>query len=178
MDIVRFKEIKKRIIVLRDTAVILDSDVALLYGVETREINQAVRNNPRKFPQGYVIDDISVEEYQSLKSNFLILNTSGGRGQHAKYLPKAFTEKGLYMLATILKGEKAENTTVEIIDTFSRIRELSRTIKEIAQESEGEERNLLVEKGGEIISTILVSDLDIASIETSFEINKTEVKTE
>ena len=66
-------------------------------------------------PEGFIIDDISKEEYKSLKSKFLTLKEGTGRGQHRKYMPKAFTEQGLYMLATILKGEKAEDTTVKIV---------------------------------------------------------------
>ena len=80
------------------------------------------------------------------------------------------------MLATILKSEKATEKTIEIIETFARMRELSRTIKEIAYEPEGEKRNLLLEKGGKIVSTILDNDLDVASIETSFEINLAAIK--
>jgi len=67
--------------------------------VETKEINQAVRNNFDKFPKDYIFE-ISKEEHESLRSKFLTLEKQG-RGKHVKYLPKAFTEKGLYMLATI-----------------------------------------------------------------------------
>ena len=103
-DIVKFNSVEEFIIELRGQKVILDSNVATLYGVETREINQAVRNNPDKFPDGYIIE-VSKTELVSLRSKILTLKT-GGRGQHTKYAPKAFTEKGLYMLATILKGER------------------------------------------------------------------------
>ena len=92
---------------------------------ETKEINQAVKNNPAKFPTGYILD-VSSEEYKSLRSKNLTLEKQG-RGQHVKYLPKAFTEQGLYMLATILKGEQATQTTIDIIETFTKIRELSRS---------------------------------------------------
>jgi hypothetical protein len=98
-EVVKFDSIKDKIISVGDTQVILDRDVALLYDVQTKEINQALRNNPDKFPKGYVLE-ISKEEYDSLRSKFLTLEKSG-KGQHTKYLPKAFTEKGLYMLATI-----------------------------------------------------------------------------
>ncbi len=98
-------EVENKIITLRDQQVILDSDVAELYGVQTKEINQAVRNNPEKFPIGYIWE-LSTEETQSLRSKILTLKNLG-RGQHSKYPPKAFTEKGLYMLATILKSPQA-----------------------------------------------------------------------
>jgi hypothetical protein len=84
---------------LRNQQVILDCDVAELYGVETKRINEAVGNNPEKFPEGYIFE-LGNQEVASLRSNFSTLKIAG-RGQHTKYPPKAFTEKGLYMLATI-----------------------------------------------------------------------------
>jgi phage regulator Rha-like protein len=131
-EIVKFNDVSAKMIELRNKKVIIDSDVAFLYGVETREINQAIKNNPAKFPSGYVFQ-LDKEEYHCLKSKFLILNNGGGRGQHVKYLPKAFTEKGLYMLATILKGGKAEQTTIDIVETYAKLRELSRTVSELSE---------------------------------------------
>ena len=90
---------------------LLDSDVAALYGVETREINQAVKNNPNKFPKGYVFE-LYDREIRSLRSKILTANPK------SRVLPKAFTEKGLYMLATILKSERATQTTIAIVETF------------------------------------------------------------
>ena len=107
MEILEQQSVKDKIISLRGQDVILDFAVAEIYGVETREINQAVRNNPNKFPQGYLIE-IGNKEYADLRSNFLIANNPKSRT-----IPKAFTEKGLYMLATILKGERAVQGTVE-----------------------------------------------------------------
>ena len=104
-------EVNGKIITLRDEKVILDSDVAGLYGVETREINQAVRNNPDKFPKGYIIE-LKPSELYALRSKFLIANSEEEDDnlkskistlRKTRVLPKAFTEKGLYMLATILK---------------------------------------------------------------------------
>ena len=96
------------IITLRNQQVILDCDVAELYGVETKEINQAVRNNPEKFPEGYIwaIDD---QEKNELVKNFDRFE----KQKHSSVLPRAFTEKGLYMLATILKSPQAIQTTIE-----------------------------------------------------------------
>ena len=90
-------QVEEKIITLRDQQVILDCDVAELYGVETRIINQAVKNNPEKFPQGYIFE-LDNHEVDFLRSKILTLK-NGGRGQHSKYPPKAFTKKGLYMLA-------------------------------------------------------------------------------
>lgn len=96
-----------KMITLRNQQVILDSDVAELYDVETRDINKAVKNNPSKFPNGYIIELDATEKHE-LVENFHRFE----RQKHSTVNPKAFTEKGLYMLATILKGPKAEETTI------------------------------------------------------------------
>jgi hypothetical protein len=98
---IKFNKVKERIITIRNQQVILDSDVAELYGVETRYVNQSIKNNPDKFPDGYIIE-LTSEEWTILKSKIL---TSSWGGKHK--LPKAFTERGLYMLATILKSPQA-----------------------------------------------------------------------
>ena len=99
-DIVKFNSVEEFIIELRGQKVILDSNVATLYGVETREINQAVRNNPDKFPDGYVLPLTKEEKHEVIK------NFDNPELKYSPVPPKAFTEKGLYMLATILKGER------------------------------------------------------------------------
>jgi hypothetical protein len=96
-DIIKFGEIKDKVISLRGQNVILDSDVAAIYYVETRDVNKAVKNNPDKFPKGYVFE-LDKQELANLRWKFSTANLSS----KARYLPKAFTEKGLYMLATIL----------------------------------------------------------------------------
>ena len=126
MGILENKSVQDKIVRLRGQDVILDFAVAEIYGVETREINQAVRNNPRKFPENYIIN-LDYQEFADLRSNFLIANSPKSRT-----LPKAFTEKGLYMLATILKGDKAIEATISIIEAFAKLRELSRTIGELS----------------------------------------------
>ena len=93
---IRFEDLQDRIIELRSQMVLLDTDVAELYGVETKRINEAVKNNPDKFPAGYIIE-LDKREWESLKSKFST-STKGGKVK----LPSAFPEKGLYMLATIL----------------------------------------------------------------------------
>ena len=103
--IVKYEQVKDKIITLRGKQVILDSDVAQLYGVETRVVNQAVKNNPDKFPKGYILT-LDNQELADLRSKFLT-SSWGGR----RYAPNAFTESGLYMLATILKSERATQTT-------------------------------------------------------------------
>ena len=84
---------------------------------------------------------------------------------------KAFTEKGLYMLATILKSERATKTTIAIVETFTKIRELSRTVAELSQTNNQYEQKNLMQKSGDIISDILGDDLQKTDTETSIELN-------
>jgi hypothetical protein len=100
----------------------------------------------------------------------LILEKTG-RGKHSKYVPKAFTEKGLYMLATILKGQKATQTSIDIIETFAKIRELSRTMAELAKTSEEVKKKSLMRKSGEIIADMLDEEMKTTDTETSIEFN-------
>ena len=168
-EVIKFSQVEEKILTIRNEKVILDSDVAEIYGVETREINQAIKNNPDKFPKGYILN-VSKEEYDSLRSKKMILKKSG-RGQHIKYLPKAFTEKGLYMLATILKSPQATQATLDIVETFAKIRELTRAVVELSAVPEEPRRKSLMQKSGEIIADILDDDLQVTDTETSIEIN-------
>jgi len=104
-NIVKLENIEDKIITVREQQVLLDSDVAEMYGVETKRVNEAIKNNPDKFPDGYVIE-MTDEESENLRSKF---STSSWGGK--RYVAKVFTEKGLYMLATILKSKQAVQTT-------------------------------------------------------------------
>jgi len=169
MDKIFLEKIKNLIFEIRDVQVILDNDVAKLYDVETKRINEAVKNNSDKFPDGYIIE-LSKQEWDFLRSKNSTIK-GGGRGKHTKYTPNAFTEKGLYMLATILKSRKATQTTIAIIETFAKIRELSRTIKAISVVQEEKEKDSLMKRSGEIIAEVLEDDLEISEKETTIEIN-------
>jgi hypothetical protein len=165
MDTVKFSQVEEKIFTLRGQKVILDSDVASLYGVETMRINEAVKNNPEKFPAGYVIKLTKIEK------NEVIENFDNPKIKFSPTLPKAFTEKGLYMLATILKSPKAAQTTIEIIETFAQMRELSRTVAELSEAKDEFTQKSLMQKGGEIIADILGDDLKATDTETSIELN-------
>jgi len=167
-DIIQSNQVENLILTVRGERVLLDSDVATLYGVGTKEINQAVKNNPDKFLEGYILS-VDSDELKVLRSKILTLKK--GRGEHAKYPPKAFTEKGLYMLATILKSPKATQTTIAIVETFAKIRELSRNLGELAKKPGKEKQNALMQKSGEIISDVLGSSLEVSGMETDIEIN-------
>ncbi len=161
-EIVKFNTIEEYILNVRGNNVILDKDVATLYGVETKRVNEAVKNNPDKFPEGYIIgltdDDI-------LRSKISTANAK------SRVNPKAFTEKGLYMLATILKSNKATQTTIAIVETFAKIRELSRTVAELSNVTDDFTQKNLMQKSGDIISDILGDDMQSTDTETTIELN-------
>ena len=169
-SIIKFEQIEDMIVELRGKQVILDMDVASLYGVETRIVNQAVKNNPEKFPEGYVFTTTD-KDLEDIK-NFDILE----RIKFFKSNPKAFTERGLYMLATILKSKKATDTTIAIIETFAKLRELGRTISQMSQPQDKETQQQLVEKSDNIISDIIGDDLKTTETESEFELNFAVVK--
>ena len=164
--IVKFGEVSEKVIRLRDQDVLLDFSVAELYGVETREVNQAVKNNPDKFPKGYIFE-IDKTEFENLQSKFLIANLS----PKTRVLPKAFTEKGLYMLATILKSERAAQTTIAIIEAFAKLRELSRTIGEMSANPDKFQQKTLMQKSGEIMADLFGEDMQTTGTETEIELN-------
>ena len=166
---ITLNDVQGKIITIQNKNVLLDSDVAVLYGVETKEINQAVKNNPNKFPDGYIFS-VDLNELKSLRSNILTLK--GGRGEHVKYPPKAFTEKGLYMLATILKSEKATDTTIAIVEAFAKMRELSNVVAELVKSPDDTQKQAVVmQKSSEILSDMVTRQLQTTGTETSFEMN-------
>ncbi len=134
--------IEDSILEIQGVPAILDSDVAIFYGVETKHVNQAVGNNPDKFPPGYVLP-LSNEEWNGLKSKFLT-SIKGGKTK----IPNAFTEKGLYMLATILKSPQATQTTLAIIETFTKMRQLGRNVKALSEVKSDKEKKELMQKTG------------------------------
>jgi len=100
----------------------LDRDLAAMYGVETRVLNQAVRRNIERFEGDDFMFELSREEYNSLRSQFVILNT--GRGEHSKYLPLAFTELGVAMLSSVLSSKIAIEINRSIMRAFVAVRQM------------------------------------------------------
>jgi len=111
--IVKIENLEEFIIEIKGKKYLLDSDVAQIYGVETRDINKAVVNNPDKFPTGYIVE-LTKPEKVELVENFHRFN----RLKHSTANPKAFAEKGLYMLATILKSQLATQSHHSMVETF------------------------------------------------------------
>ncbi|MDR1671276.1 MAG: ORF6N domain-containing protein [Alistipes sp.] len=167
MELIKLRDVNSRIITIRNQQVILDRDVAALYGVQTRDINKSVKNNPDKFPAGYVFE-LSPDE----KSEVVEIFHHPAQIKLSPTLPKAFTERGLYMLATILKSPQATQTTLAIVEVFSKIRELSREVGELMKDHKNEEKQRsLMQKGSDILSGIIDTDLETTGTETSFELN-------
>ncbi len=169
-DIVKVEQVKNTLVSLRGQDVILASDVAKLYGVETKAINQAVKNNPDKFPDGFVFE-LSKEEWTVLRSKILTLEPTTGKGHHPKYLPKAFTEKGLYMLATILKSPIATQTTLAIVNTFAEVRELKHRLLEVHDTKSQHDKELGMKRIGEILADLIMPDLETTETQSTLEFN-------
>ena len=160
------KEVEARVIELRGQKVILDRDVAELYQTETREINKAVKNNPEKFPDGYCFT-LQPSEKQYVVENFHRMESL----KKSTVEPRAFTERGLYMLATIMKSPRATQTTIAIIDSFTKLRELTRNIEPDNAKQKG-----LIQRTGELLSDLLVDDTDTTKTESTIELNLMAVK--
>lgn len=166
------QDVEKKMIFLRGVHVLLDRDVALLYGVETKRVNEAVRNNPEKFPAGYVFS-LQPAENQYVVENFDRFSSL----KHSTVNPTAFTERGLYMLATILKSPQAVSTTIAIIDTFTSVREMARTMEALQSVADGgEQQKSLLQKSGELMAGIVGDNLSTATTETEIELNFAVVK--
>ncbi|MEO1954719.1 MAG: ORF6N domain-containing protein, partial [Campylobacterales bacterium] len=117
-EIIENQTVENKIFTLRGKQVMLDSDLAKLYQVETKRINEAVRRNPEKFPNDLMFD-MTKEETESLKSQNATFKESLN---NRKYLPKVFTEQGVYMLATVLKSKVATDVTLSIMRTFTKMK--------------------------------------------------------
>jgi len=165
MDMVKFEDVANKVLELRGERVILDSDVAKLYGVQTRDINKAVKNNSDKFPEGYIFE-LNKVEFEDLRCKF-----STAKFAKTRVIPKAFTEKGLYMLATILKSSQATQTTIAIIETYAKLRQLTRKIKELSVTKNKGTQKSLMQKSGGLITEILDDGLKTSGSETTIEIN-------
>lgn len=122
------EQIQSKIYNIRNKQVMLDSDLALIYQVETRQLMQQVRRNIERFPDDFMFE-LTKEEFESLISQ----NVTSKRGGRKK-LPHVFTEQGVYMLATVLKGDVARDVTISIMRTFTKIREFTLSYESLVKE--------------------------------------------
>lgn len=172
-DIIVFESITDKLIKYKEKFVLLDSDIADIYGVATKDINKAVANNPDKFPVGYIMQ-LTKDEKTEVVENFHHLE----KIKYSPHLPKVFTEKALYMLATILKSKQSTKATINIIETFAKIKELSRNINALENAKTQEEQNAIAQNVGDIFEDIIdieprvekIGD-EIIEIENRIELN-------
>lgn len=170
------QKVESMILGIRGENVILDADVAYLYGVETKRINEAVKNNPDKFPEDYmfVLTDEELQVLRSTRSTSNILRSKISTAKvsnKSRALPKAFTEKGLYMLATILKSKKSIEVTFAIIETFVKVRKMKRELVDLHNETD---KNILSDKMNhfsDVLSDIVMPDLETSETESILELN-------
>ena len=126
-ELVSQQLIESKIFIIRSKKVMLDKDLSVLYGVETKMLKRAVKRNIERFPEDFMFQ-LSKEEYvELLRCQFGTLK----RGQHSKYLPYAFTENGVAMLSSVLNSKRAIQANIQIMRTFTRIREMLLTHKEL-----------------------------------------------
>ena len=137
-SIVPAKPIESLILIIRGQRVMLDADLAVLYGVSTKVFNQAVKRNLNRFPEDFMFQ-LTEEEAESLRSQ--IVTSKEGRGGR-RYLPYAFTEHGTVMAANVLNSKRAVQASVFVVRAFVRLREILATHKEIAAKVEELERKL------------------------------------
>jgi hypothetical protein len=112
--------IQNKIFTIRGKQVMIDRDLAVLYGVETKQLKRQVKRNMDRFPNDEFMFELTTEEYNSLRSQFGTLK----RGEHVKYLPQVFGERGVLMLSSILRSESSVNVSIKIMTAFVEMRQL------------------------------------------------------
>ena len=174
-EIITVEGIRNRVYMIRGMQVMLDSDLAEIYGYDLKAMNQQVKRNINRFPEDFMFQIDKDEIPDSLKSQFATLNINENkRGMHIKKLPYAFTEQGIYMLATVLRGELATQQSIFIMRAF---KEMRHYIKQNEQFVTQNEMNMVLSRVSE--NTVRIAgmidhqkkmDKSIAQIETSIEL--------
>ena len=173
MQVTKFGTLEKKLILLRDTLVLLDKDVANLYEMEPKKLRQQLKRNADKFPKDYAFQ-VTDAEVELMVSQ----NVTPSKKQYGGTNPWVFTEKGLYMVATILKSKNALDATFTIIETFARIKELSRNINAIMKTTDEHAQNELAQKSNKILEEIIDIEPDILEDDEDAEIIETHTKFE
>ena len=177
LTLVTAKEVEACMLPIRGQQVLIDRDVAALYGVETKRINEAVRNNPDKFPEGYIFEltEAETEKVKAITAkNDDFADEKFDRktvSSKTRYAPKAFTDRGLYMLATILKSPRATQTTIAIIDTFAKVKELSRCLSVLKEDTDMETKQSLVQRTGTLLNGLIQTDDKESNGNVAMELN-------
>jgi hypothetical protein len=136
-DVIQPEQIEQAILLIRGQRVMLDRDLAVLYGVETGNLNKAVRRNVERFPVDFMFQ-LTAEEAEALRFHFGSLK----RGQHFKYLPRVFTQEGVSMLSSVLRSPRAIQVNIAIMRVFVRLRETLALHRELAHKLTELERKI------------------------------------
>jgi phage regulator Rha-like protein len=145
-ELIPLERIEQKIFLIRGLRVMLDTDLAEMYGVEVKQLKRQVRRNIDRFPSDFMFE-LSKDEYHALRCQFGTLK----RGTHSKYLPYAFTEQGVAMLSSVLNSSRGIQVNIAIMRVFVKLREILSAHKELAYKLTELERR--IEKhGGEIRS--------------------------
>lgn len=161
-----YTKVLESIVEINGIPVMADADVAALYGVETKRINEAVKNNTDKFPSDYMFE-LAVDEAELLRSKISTTKVSA----KSRATTKVFTEKGLYMLATVLKSKQATDVTFAIIETFAKVRQLKRELVVLHKEQDSEKQTNKMHRFSELLSDIVMPDLETTETESTLELN-------
>jgi hypothetical protein len=140
-NLVPLERVERSILILRGYRVILDSDLADLYGVPVKRLNEQVKRNIDRFPDDFAFT-LTEEENEVLRSQFATLKT--GRGEHRKYLPRAFTEHGALMAASVLNSAKAVEMSIFVVRAFVRLRQILASNRQLAAKLNQLERKVAV----------------------------------
>ncbi|MCF6244302.1 MAG: ORF6N domain-containing protein [Sulfurovum sp.] len=173
MKIIKFETLEKKLIKLRDNVVVLDKDVAELYKIEPKRLREQLKRNIEKFPDDYAYQ-VSKQELELMVSQ----NATPSKKHYGGSLPWVFTEKGLYMVATILKSKNALSATFTIIETFAKVKKLSRNINAIMETKDESLQNELAQKSNLILEEIIDIEPDILEDDEDGEIIETTTKFE
>lgn len=167
--------VQSRMLTIRGQQVLLDRDVAALYGVETKALNQAVKRNAERFSDGYIFQ-LDRTEFENWRSQIVTSNLSkeemSGFKMGVRRAPFAFTERGLYMLATVLNSCRAVCATKAIIETYAKVRSMVRDMEALQTEKPGspEQANLL-SRAGHKLAGLIGDNLSTESTKTTIELN-------
>jgi ORF6N domain len=136
-ELLPLEHVERVILVLRGYRVILDTDLAAMYGVEVKALNQAVKRSAGRFPEDFMFR-LTSREHAFLRSQPVTLKK--GRGQHRKYLPLAFTEQGVAMLSSVLRSARAVQVNIEIMRAFVRLRQMLQSNADLAKKLDALEK--------------------------------------
>jgi len=171
--IVKFDTLKNKLIQKDGELVLLDKDVAYLYDIEPKKLRQQLKRNIDKFPNDYAYRLTDADLDMMVSQNVTPSKQSFGGS-----LPYVFTEKGLYMVSTILKSKKAIEATFTIIETFANIKKLSRNLNSIDENQTKDEQQQLIEESNILLEKVIdiepireIKDDNITEIETKIELN-------